>query len=257
MIKRQDGEAESKRGQLQSWDKMKAVAAQRQSKTLLWAFWAAALSLPPEKAWRFPEWQGRWRYLPLWLTFLEMMQNAWRQTRKRRLIYRYFCLVRLLGGRTRGSALLSTGRWLLVFLKKSRERMETKGGRTESAAFLSGNLALLCLQGFVVAQLRRLCWERGHGSNSPAGAGQSYTQPRQNHPMHTAPQHYSKLKGEKTPFNRYIVILWMCLCLKYSVTFSMYKTFGGTMTILQLRGHRGPFCIFIGWNLLEISSELS
>lgn len=81
---------------------MRAVAARRQSETVLWAFWAADFYPRPGKAWRFLEWQSRWRYLPSWLTFLEMMRSAWRQTRKRQLIYRYFCLVRKLGWEDKG-----------------------------------------------------------------------------------------------------------------------------------------------------------
>lgn len=61
----------------------------RQSKTLLWAFWAAALSLPSERAWCFPEWQGRWGYLPLWLIFPEKMHTCvvWGDRRGRDDLY--------------------------------------------------------------------------------------------------------------------------------------------------------------------------
>lgn len=109
VIKCQDGETESKRasGQLQSWDKMIAVATENTA---------------AGKAWRFPEWRGRWRYVPSRLTFLEMRQRAWRQTRKRRLIYRCFCRLRLLGREDEGQRSFVHGQMAPCLLKEEQRK---------------------------------------------------------------------------------------------------------------------------------------
>lgn len=100
--------------------------------------------------------------------------------------------------------------------------MDTKGGHTESAAFLSGNLALLFLRVFVGAQLSGLCWERGHGPNGTVGADSVRQQDRSTHTLDkTTPHarfhsfnncHYSKLEGKKPPFSRNSVFVSKAQC---------------------------------------------
>lgn len=132
---------------------------------------------PAWKSLTFPRVTGQVKIFAI-VADIPRNERAWQQTRKRQLLYRYLCLVRLLGWEDEGQRSFVHGQMAPCLLKEEQRKNGDKRWSHREHCFPFRKRgpfmpARLCAS----TAEETLLAERGHGPSGTVGTGQSYTQP--------------------------------------------------------------------------------